>query len=523
MHSASRHPHTLLAAVTLLTLGAIAFAGDIVVDGSTKHQVVRGFGTCLKSWGKPWTCPVTKWQQSPEFAKLYVDELRFNVARIPINKFVLEGELESRVRVPDDMYLPNPHLDKVKEDPALISHDMYMWKNSFRIKSSIAWLKRLQSANPDMLFLGSVWSPPHWMKEKQSFKTYKRFGWSKPYKTLSVGGRLAPRYRVHFAHYLAEWIRGLEEVHDLDLYAVSIQNEPQFWEPYDSCMYTPEEYLETLREVGRVFGEESIEARLFGPEDMTKFPKRVFSYVIPVMNDEETRQYLDVVAAHGYGDGVTSSIEARESNEFRSLMEKHAPDREYWMTETGGGTAQWDRKEWTIKKHKNKKKIGQKVVSLGALSGFGGMLHNAFVYGHCSLWSNWQFFQKDGGCSHAFVHATMERMTPSKKFYVVKHYSRFIPPNAHRVDATPSLKDDLSVSAYVHAEEGSLTVILTNHAEEDRTLSIDVRSVPEHAALHSYLTTRDVNCEPQADVPLTDGAMGVTVPARSLMTLSNVQ
>lgn len=511
MHS----PLPILAAACLTLVCLSASALEITVDGTTRHQVIRGFGTCLKSWGNPDKCPVVKWTLSERYVELYVHEMRMRVARIPIHKWVLEGSNPYKI--------PPTVTPAMIEDPTRITYEAYAWQNTGRAEAqpalTLRWMKLLRDACPEMYFIGSVWSPPHWMKqERPQPGKDKSFSWSK-FGSESCGGQLNPKFATHYGHFLAEYVRGLKVVHGLDLRAVSIQNELEFYEPYDSCIYTPQQFADTLKAVGRVFKAKGLDTLLIGPEDMTKAPDRAIKHVIAAMKDPETAGYLGPICAHGYADGITTSLEAGDAARFWDLMQQHAPGREYWMTETGGGYGAWE--PWERDMEQGKKK-GQKVTHPGALASLGSMLHNAFTHGNASLWTNWQFLTESEDAQHALVHVTMESITPTKKFYIMKHYSRFIPAGSRRIAAGPDAQEEVTVSAYTHEEQQVLTIILTNHAEQERTVRLRLAGVPSVTSLHAHLTDASHDCAPQPAVGVGSDGISVVLPPCSLMTLSTL-
>ena len=488
---------------------------DVQVDGAETFQVMHGFGTCVKTWGSADEDPVIKWTFSTEYTDLYVKEARMAMARIPISKWVLEGDNPYKI--------PARVTQAMIDDPTIISYKDFSWENTGRAKASpvyaLNWAKQLTRANPALKVIGSVWSPPHWMKQAHpTLAQGKKFHWSK-FGSSSCGGRLNPKFYTHYGHYLAEWVKGLKEVHGIDLYAISIQNELHFYEPYDSCVYTPTEFAATVKAVGDVFKEEGIICIIMGPEDMTKFPERSMRHVIEAMKDKDTAEYLQVINSHGYADGIVGSLDAGDAATFWSLMQKHSPDREYWMTETGAGEANWEPIERVVEKGKKK---GEKEVVAGALSGFAGMLHNAIVHGNASVWTHWQFLNNTPECNHALVHATMEQLRPTKKYYVMKHYSRYIPVGAQRVAAVQEAVKEITASAYVHKEQAALTVILTNHSYEAQSVNIVLKNVPALTALRAFVTDKDRDAAPDADVGVNAGVCTVVLPPRSLMTLSTL-
>ncbi len=501
-----------LAAAAVVLLGSLlvaaetARAAEITVECSKKRQIIHGFGTCMKSWGDPVKDAVAKQQYNPEIHKLYAQDLGLSMVRIPISKWVLEGTNPYKI--------PTTTTPEMMNDPSAISYEEFSWENTGRARATpkyaLDWARALVELNPDIKVFGSVWSPPHWMKEKSR---RHKFHWSK-YGASSCGGRLSPRYYTHYARYLAEWSKGLKAKFGIDLYAISIQNELYFYEPYDSCIYAPREFAAVVKEVGRVFRKEGIKTKIMGPEDMTKFPDRLMRNVYPVMKDSEAKDYLDIICSHGYADGIESNLEAADAGRLWDMMKGYG--KEYWMTETGAGCGYWKDSQSIYTSGRRK---GQKRTVPGALTGLATMMHNALVYGNASVWTTWQFLGGDPECQHSLVYVTLSEVKPTKKYYVQKHYSRFIKPQSRRVEAGPDGKDKILVSAYVNDKAKALTLVLQNHNERRVSVSIAVKDGPRVKTLETYLTTEDKDCERTGTTPLRSGRFTVALPGRCVATL----
>ncbi|MGH8021297.1 MAG: hypothetical protein ACREIA_24055, partial [Opitutaceae bacterium] len=118
--------------------------------------------------------------------------------------------------------------------------------------------------------IGSVWSPPGWMKENGS-RTGTRAGCLlDPKRDYDDDNRLRPdRYR-HFAKWIVEWARYMES-QGTPFFAISLQNELMFTQWFESTLYSPDEYARVVQVTGEMFESEGVRKPLFfGPEDMTQ-------------------------------------------------------------------------------------------------------------------------------------------------------------------------------------------------------------------------------------------------------------
>jgi len=476
----------LLVLCGLTALGAAAGAAEITVDCGARHQTIEGFGTAIYLYSN---APLYLYPK-PEFRKLYVEDLGASMVRAELHPSVLPEEVE---------------------DWREISYKNFVLAGDARrqrlVRGNLEFVAGIARLNPQVKFTPSVWSPPGWMKTN-----------GQPTR----GGNLRKDRYMHYAKYLAEWCLLMKEQYGVPIYAIGVQNEPYFFEPYNSCIYkNGADYAEMVKTVGRMFEQMKIETKIFGPEDMTKFPERVMKYYIkPVMDDAEARRYLHIFATHGYSDGIESAGGIKDNNRLWQMIQQHG--RPLWMTETGAGWTDWEAVERTRTTGRRK---GQKYNVPGALDGIGYMMHSSLVYGNISAWLLWQIAVKDGAGEHGLVimKETGRDITPilTKKYFVARHYYRFIRPGAVRVGAGPDGEGDVFVSAFVHDRKGTLAVILINRGEADRDVTLTLKDGPPVDAFETYRTTQkdDANCTPVADTKVVAGKVAVRLPARSITTL----
>ncbi len=90
----------------------------------------------------------------------------------------------------------------------------------------------LQVAGGPIKLFASPWSPPAWMKTNGQ---------------MNFGGKLKPEYRAAWALYYARYVRAYAE-EGIPIWGVSVQNEPEATQTWDSCLYTGEEERDFVRD-----------------------------------------------------------------------------------------------------------------------------------------------------------------------------------------------------------------------------------------------------------------------------------
>jgi len=109
--------------------------------------------------------------------------------------------------------------------------------HSFSIdRDRVALLPMIQAAQQvagrKLQLLVSPWSPPAWMKSNGQ---------------MNGGGHLLAQYRAAWARCFVEFICAYE-AEGVPVWGVSVQNEPEAVQTWDSCVYTAEEERDFVRD-----------------------------------------------------------------------------------------------------------------------------------------------------------------------------------------------------------------------------------------------------------------------------------
>lgn len=119
------------------------------------------------------------------------------------------------------------------------SKNSYSYSNEiglkdFSIKEDMEYIipiiKKSQNRNNNLKFLASCWSPPAFMKSNGK---------------LTNGGTLLPKFRTEYANYLVKFINAYKN-EGINIDYITIQNEPNAKQIWESCLYTPEEELDFI-------------------------------------------------------------------------------------------------------------------------------------------------------------------------------------------------------------------------------------------------------------------------------------
>jgi len=237
------------------------------------YQYIRGYGGMETTWGNFYQS--TEGDMENMFNP---DILGYNIWRImipPVSTDIKEGI---------DEILSRYYADRYYKNPAIVNkYNGYV--------------------------LASPWSMPKEWKSNNS---------------INSGGHLIYSYRKQYANYLRAFAR-LMANNDAPIYAVSIQNEPNYAGGYDGCEWTPIEMRDFFKEVGRFTqgvrgwgGGRQIPTVLTVMGESANNPDINYA----AMNDPVSNAAIDLFARHVYGNQTS-----------RLWGHQNLNNREVWMTE----------------------------------------------------------------------------------------------------------------------------------------------------------------------------------------------
>ena len=410
----------------------------IAIDPATTFQTIDGFG----GYGG-----FSNWKNDPAFVDLLVHDMGLTMLRTNI-----PPSLEA---VNDD------------DDPHHFNWDAFHFYDNGGggefLGDRIDYLKSLKAAG-DVKIISTVWSPPGWMK-KSGQANGKQEAAPDPYSTDCA---LKDDMMDEFAEMMVAYITLMKQEADLDIYAVSLQNEPAFEEPYNSCVYSPNKLHNLVKVVGTRFKDEGIKTMIFAAEDLG-WHDRVMRFLNANMDDPESRQYIGRNAVHGYAlDGKTG--QGYQATQWEELYETGAQyDIPLWMTETSGYSDDY----------------------AGAMK-LAQAMHFGLYYGKISAWVWWSLSVGKNNPNAAPFGLILGINQKTIRYYAAKHFYKFIRPGMVQI-ASSSFDEDVRVVAFADPESGAKSIVLINGGTEQKELTLYGKDLP--AEMNIFRTTQRERCQ----------------------------
>jgi len=265
---------------------AVPEANATVTLNATHQQYVRGFGGMDLTWGNFFEIKMN------EYEKMFnpVSGLGLNIMRIIIEPGIKDDVAKTSVFT--------THADWIDDVMANGNRPNY-----------IEGVKLVNKHGGYVL--ASPWTPPSAWKSNNS---------------INGGGHLPTSRWADYAAYLRSYA---QEMYDrgAPIYAVSIQNEPNFTASYDGCEWTPQEMRDFFKQVGSFtatptnvpgYGGGAATARVLIMNGESANTPAIHNEALA---DPVSRAAIDLLARHNYGNiGTLYGEDARY-------------EKEMWMTE----------------------------------------------------------------------------------------------------------------------------------------------------------------------------------------------
>jgi glucosylceramidase len=306
----------------------------------------------------------------------------------------------------------------------------------------------MKEGNQELTLLSSPWSPPAWMKTNNE---------------MNHGGKLKPEYFSAWAMYYAKYIKAMD-AEGIPIWGVTVQNEPEATQVWDSCRYNAEEERDFVKNyLGPTLEQEGLQEKKIIIWDHNR--DVAYERATTILSDSEASKYIWGTGIHWY-----------VSEEFENLSKIHQefPDKHLIFTEgcIEGGVqlGAWHTGE----------RYARNII---------GDLNN-WLEG----WIDWNLvLNEKGGPNHVGNYCDAPIIVDTKtgeihynsSYYYIGHFSKYIKPNAVRVGF--ELESETLMATAFRNVNGSLAVVIMNPCDLPESVTIDLEGeftevrLPEHS------------------------------------------
>jgi glucosylceramidase len=308
-------------------------------------------------------------------------------------------------------------------------------------KYKIPFIKKaIALTNNKLTLFASPWSPPSWMKDNND---------------MLHGGKLKKENYQPWANYFVKFINAYKQ-EGINIWGVSIQNEPMATQRWESCIYTAEEERDFLKNnLGPTFEKAGLANKKIIVWDHNR--DLMYQRADVIFNDATAAKYAWGMGFHWYENwsGGTPMFE----NVKR--VQEAFPTKNLLFTE---GCAE----SFNAEKYNNWV-MGERYAK---------SIINDFNNGTVG-WCDWNILlDETGGPNHvgnfcfAPVHGDTKKdeIIFTNAYYYIGHFSKFIQPGAKRISAVAS-RSQLLTTAFANTD-GSIAVVVMNQSDKPTTYNL---------------------------------------------------
>lgn len=388
----------------------------VFVDAQHSFQSIEGIGGAITDAAAETFYKLPADQQK-QLLKLYYDSnagIGYSMARTNINSCDFSSDMYSYVKEGDKTLSTFD-----------ISHDK-KYKMPF-IKEAI------KSSGGKLKLFVSPWSPPAFMKSNNN---------------MLQGGTLLPEYYDAYANYYIKFIQNYKN-NGINIWGLTVQNEPMAKQTWESCIYTAEEELTLIKNhLGPTLHKNKMQDLKLIAWDHNR--DLLYQRAAHLLNDKKAQQYIWGIGFHWYE--IWNG--GRQYENVKRVQEAF-PATHLLLTEACNYPFSWQTfDDWVWGEN------------------YGENMINDFNNGAVA-WVDWNILLDEiGGPNHVgnYCFAPIHAKTSEKSihlmnsYYYIGHFSKFVKPDAKRISVS-SNRVQLLCTGFIN-KSGKTAIVVMNKTEE---------------------------------------------------------
>lgn len=294
-----------------------------------------------------------------------------------------------------------------------------------------------------------------------------------------------------YASQLANYVSSMKSTYGVNLYALSIQNEPDAnVATYEACVWTGgqiHDFVTNLYSALVAMGVGSTKIILPESESWSGNP----GLYTPTLNDANAAAEVSIIANHDYvADNVTgdTSIPAAPSVSGKTVWETE-------VSQIGGG---FD-------------------GSITNAVYWAGRIHLFMTAAQVNAWHYWWLIPSIGNPDNEGLADT--NGIPAKRMYALGQFARFVRPNYYRINVANNTGSAL-ISAYKDTISPNFAIVAINSASTTVTQAFYLANNTGVATVTPWITSGTMSLSNQPLVAVSGGTFSYALPGMSIVTFT---
>ena len=359
------------------------------------------------------------------------------------------------------------------------------WDSPYDWKGSLPSAKIVKQRGG--IVFGTPWSPPG------EFKTNGTAQGGNAEDQGYQRGKLREDCYEKFFPWLNTFLAWMKK-NGVNVDAVSIQNEPDWWVSYSGCLYDPQDLVKLVKNYAYMLDRESFPGVKLISGESLGFTQ---NYTDPLMKDEACREQIDIVAGHLYGHAPLNYM-------VKSAALPLQYGKEVWMTEHSVTDNIERLPNW------HEQLIFAEELNECMLAGCTG-----YIYWY--MRAHWAFV----GTGETKYGTDNKKNKLLPRAYVMSHFSKHVTGSTRLTtsrDKTTGEGDTREYSAYIKGDSIIVMAIDTTKNAFDLKLKLPVKVKSGTHLLSTGNETENLCQETPITIDEPTNEVVVQMPARSLNT-----
>ena len=288
---------------------------------------------------------------------------------------------------------------------------------------------------------------------------------------------------INYASQLANYVASMKTTYGVNLYALSIQNEPDAdVTNYEACQWTAAQIHDFVTNLYSALAAKGVSStKIIVPEDENWRT----NLLVNAMSDPAVAPDVGIVACHDYNNTPPNDIPAP----FPTYAN---PTAAAWETETAILS-------------------GSDDVSITNALYWAGRIHLFMTVAQANAWHYWWMVPGAGNLLDA-------NATPTKRLFAIGQFSRFVRPNYYRIAANNG--GAVQVTAYKDTNSLNYAIVAINANTTNVTQTFALANFPAAGVVTPWITSSNLSLAPLPSVVVTNSSFAYTLPAMSIVTFA---
>ena len=329
------------------------------------------------------------------------------------------------------------------------------------------------------------------------------------------GGHLLTSCYESWAATIAAFPAIIKAKTGVDLYAISVQNEPDFascentgapcYGSYASMLFTADELVNFTKVVGPKLRAASPTIKITAPDP---------AEWLHLWSNESAIGSQNPLSGVGYDYGHALARDA-EAWALMDIIGTQQYDTEVavpWPSDVPQSKAVWQTQmsgiEWWPE--------GTRASGISNGVAVAGWIHDALVNGRASAWL-WFRYQNQALDLDDNEGLALKDGTVAKRLYTLGNYSKFIRPGYTRVDVTGSALSSVLLSAF-KGPDGAIVVVAINKGDSTATFPISLSGGAPPAVVTPWVTSATEDLIARAPLPVSAASFVATLDSQTVTT-----